>query len=109
MVIARDGEEALKRVKEDSPDLIILDVMMPKLDGYKVCRLLKFDRRFKSTPVLMLTARTQAEDISLATQCGADAYMSKPFQSKEFVDKISELLAAAESSESFQAPIITDG
>ena len=91
---ASDGETALKLAKEGQPDVVILDVMMPKLDGYKVCRLLKFDSRYKGIPVMMLTARTQPEDIQLATECGADAYMTKPLNSQEFLAKIAELLSA---------------
>ena len=94
VVPAGDGETALKLAKEGQPDLVILDVMMPKLDGYKVCRLLKFDSRYKGIPVIMLTARTQPEDIQLATECGADAYLTKPLNSQEFLAKIAELLAA---------------
>ena len=94
VVPAGDGETALKLAKERQPDLVILDVMMPKLDGYKVCRLLKFDSRYKGIPVIMLTARTQPEDIQLATECGADAYLTKPLNSQEFLAKIAELLAA---------------
>ena len=91
---ASDGETALKLAKEGQPDVVILDVMMPKLDGYKVCRLLKFDSRYKGIPVIMLTARTQPEDIQLAAECGADAYMTKPLNSQEFLAKIAELLSA---------------
>ena len=94
VVSATDGETALKLAKEQGPDMVILDVMMPKLDGYKVCRLLKFDSRYKTIPVMMLTARTQPEDIELATACGADAYMTKPLDSKEFLAKIAQLLQA---------------
>ncbi len=92
VIPATDGETALKLAKEQGPDMVILDVMMPKLDGYKVCRLLKFDSRYKGIPVMMLTARTQPEDIQLATECGADAYMTKPLDSKEFIAKIAQLL-----------------
>ena len=94
VISATDGEAALKLAKEQDPDLVILDVMMPKLDGYKVCRLLKFDSRYKGIPVMMLTARTQPEDIQLATECGADAYMTKPLDSKAFLAKIAELTQA---------------
>lgn len=95
VISANDGETALKLVKQEPPpDLIILDVMMPKLDGYKVCRLLKFDSRYKGIPVMMLTARTQPEDVKLATDCGADAYMTKPLDSQEFLKKIAQLLEA---------------
>lgn len=92
---AYDGQEALEKVKESRPDLMILDLMLPKLDGYKVCRLLKFDERTRDIPVLIFTARAQVEDVTLATECGADAYLTKPFEAKVLLAKLQELLAAA--------------
>ena len=91
---ALDGQQALDRVKESKPDLMILDLMLPKLDGYKVCRLLKFDERTKEIPVLIFTARAQEQDIKLATECGADAYLTKPFEAKTLLEKLQDLLAA---------------
>ncbi len=92
---AYDGQEALDQVKQARPDLIILDLMLPKLDGYKVCRLLKFDERYRDIPVLVFTARAQEQDLKLAIECGAEAYMTKPFEPKIFLDKLAELLQAA--------------
>ena len=91
---AYDGQEALQKVKETHPDLIILDLMLPKLDGYKVCRLLKFDDRTRAIPIMIFTARAQVEDVTLATECGADAYLTKPFEAKMLLGKMQELLAA---------------
>ena len=92
---AYDGQEALEKVKKEAhPDLIILDLMLPKLDGYKVCRLLKFDERTRAIPILIFTARAQVEDVTLATECGADAYLTKPFEAKVLLNKIQELLGA---------------
>ncbi len=78
-VVAYDGEEALSKAKKENPDLIILDVMLPKINGYKIARLLKFDESFKHIPIIMLTARAQEKDISLGEQTGADEYVTKPF------------------------------
>ena len=89
--MAYDGQQALEQVKNSRPDLIILDLMLPKLDGYKVCRLLKFDERTRSIPILIFTARAQVEDVTLATECGADAYLTKPFEAKALLTKIQEL------------------
>jgi len=89
---AYDGQEALEQVKKEIPDLIILDLMLPKMDGYKVCRLLKFDERYKKIPVLIFTARAQEEDIRLAMECGADAYLTKPFEAKALLSRLEELL-----------------
>ncbi|MDO8730755.1 MAG: response regulator [Candidatus Omnitrophota bacterium] len=91
---AYDGQEALEKVKESHPDLMILDLMLPKLDGYKVCRLLKLDERTRGIPILIFTARAQVEDVTLATECGADAYLTKPFEAKVLLGKLQELLAA---------------
>ena len=93
VAVARDGQEALDQVKKVQPDLIILDLMLPKIEGYKVCRLLKFDERYKGIPVLIFTARAQAEDIQMAMECGADAYLTKPFEVEALLGKLKELLA----------------
>ncbi len=98
VITAVDGQEALAKVKEDHPDLIILDLMMPKLDGYKACRLLKFDVRYKKIPIVIFSARAQEEDIQLAKECGADAYVIKPFDPPVFLEKLKELLAGAGST-----------
>ena len=62
VLVSYNGEDALNKARKESPDLIILDLMLPKLDGYKVCRLLKFDEKYKHIPILMLTAKTQEKD-----------------------------------------------
>jgi two-component system alkaline phosphatase synthesis response regulator PhoP len=76
---AYDGEEALSKAKKENPDLIILDVMLPKMNGYKIARLLKFDESHKDIPIIMLTAKTQETDIKLGEETGADEYVTKPF------------------------------
>lgn len=78
-VVAYDGEEALNLAKTQNPDLIILDVMLPKINGYKVCRLLKFDTKYKHIPILMVTAKTQEEDKIIGEETGANEYITKPF------------------------------
>jgi two-component system, OmpR family, alkaline phosphatase synthesis response regulator PhoP len=99
VICAEDGAEGLRRAQTESPDLIVLDLMLPKMDGYKVCRLLKFDERYKRIPIIMLTARSQDEDAALGREMGADAYMTKPFDSGELLQKIQELLAAAAAAQ----------
>lgn len=69
---AYDGEEALSKAKKENPDLIILDVMLPKMNGYKIARLLKFDESYNNIPIIMLTARTQQNDIELGEETGAN-------------------------------------
>jgi len=88
VVKAYDGQEALEKVRKEKPDLIILDLMLPKIDGYKVCRMLKFDEKYKSIPIIMLTARAQETDKKMGEEVGADAYITKPFESRDLLEKI---------------------
>ena len=90
--IANDGMEGLNKVKASGFNLIIMDVMMPKMDGYKLCRLLKFDKKYKNIPIIMLSARCQDEDISTGGQCGADAYILKSNSPDVLISKVKELL-----------------
>lgn len=92
VAFAADGEEALARVRADRPDLLVLDVMLPKMNGFDVCRQLKKDEKLRTLPVLMLTAMSQARDRKTGLECGADAYLSKPFRSAEFLEKVNALL-----------------
>ncbi|RPI36759.1 MAG: response regulator [Nitrospiraceae bacterium] len=89
---AYDGEECLIRVDEVSPDLIILDVMMPKLNGYEVCKRLKSDENTKYIPVLMLTAKSEVSDKIKGLDIGADDYLAKPFDYKELSARVRSLL-----------------
>src|SRR3989442_1126945 len=79
VIEAGDGEEGLRRARDERPSLILLDLMLPKLDGYKVCRALKFDERYRSIPILILSARSGEEDRRLAMDMGADAFVTKPY------------------------------
>ncbi len=83
-----NGEEALQLARNNQPDLILLDVMLPKMDGYKVCRLLKFDARYKHIPILMLTAKSQEKDRITGQETGADEYITKPFEMEDLMKKI---------------------
>lgn len=94
-VTAYDGEEALSLAKSEKPDLIILDVMLPKINGYKICRLLKFDAKYKNIPILMITARSQEEDKAIGEETGADEYITKPFDINEVVEKVTNRLLDA--------------
>jgi DNA-binding response OmpR family regulator len=92
VISAADGEKGLEKARSEKPDLILLDVMMPKIDGYQVCRLLKFDKNFRHIPIIMITARTQDEDKKVARDTGADAYITKPYEAKELLATIKNLL-----------------
>lgn len=90
---AYDGEEALSKAKKENPDLIILDVMLPKMNGYKIARLLKFDESYNNIPIIMLTARTQQNDIELGEETGANEYVTKPFDMDMLVTLVKKYLS----------------
>ena len=92
VITASDGETAYSRARSDAPDLIILDLMLPGMDGYQVCRLLKFDENYRRIPIIMLTAKSQIEDKEWGQKVGADYYLTKPFEAKELLDKINDLI-----------------
>ncbi|PKK91322.1 MAG: two-component system response regulator [Candidatus Wallbacteria bacterium HGW-Wallbacteria-1] len=90
---AHDGEEALAKVAEFKPDLVILDVMMPKLTGYQVCEKMKADESMSSIPIILLTAKGQDPDRDMAHKFGADEYMTKPFSPRLLMDTVARLLS----------------
>ena len=93
VVEARNGEEALAAVREHKPDLVFMDVMMPKLNGFDVCAAIKQDPELRSTRVILLTAKGQDSDREVGTRAGADAYMTKPFSPTKILERARELLA----------------
>jgi DNA-binding response OmpR family regulator len=94
VVVARDGQEALDALHRERPRLVLLDVMMPKKTGFEVCQALRADESLQGTLVLMLTAKGRDTDVAKGLGVGADAYMTKPFSTKELVQKVRELLEA---------------
>ena len=92
VITAYDGQAGLEKAKKEKPDLIILDLMLPKMDGYKVCGLLKNDARYSGIPIIMFTARAQEEDMRLGKDLGAEEYVTKPFDPKVLITKIKEQL-----------------
>jgi len=93
--IARDGQEALDTIRREHPRLVLLDVMMPRKSGFDVCQELRADEQIKDTLVLMLTAKGRDTDVNKGLGVGADAYMTKPFATKELVAKVADMLGAA--------------
>jgi DNA-binding response OmpR family regulator len=91
--IARDGQEALDIVKTNYPDMIILDVMMPMVDGYATIEQIRKDDNLKHTKVIFLSAKNKESDIEKGMALGADAYLTKPFSIKKVVDQVMELLS----------------
>ena len=92
VLTAGDGLEALRKGRDEHPHLIVLDLMLPHLNGYEVCRLLKFDQKFRHIPIILCTARCRREDMDMGRTVGADAYVTKPFNGKELIAKVEELL-----------------
>lgn len=92
VLTAADGQAAFDTARKEKPDLIILDVMLPKMDGYKVCSLLKKDTRYANIPIMMFTAKATENDAKLGSDVKADAYLTKPFEPKALLDKIKELV-----------------
>lgn len=93
--IAQDGEEAINKIRSEMPDLVLLDVMMPKRNGFEVCQEVKADPALQAVKVLMLTAKGRDTEVTKGLALGADAYMTKPFSTKELVEKVRSLLAGA--------------
>jgi len=91
--IARDGQEALELLKIQKPDLIILDVMMPLVDGYATLEQIKKEERLRHCKVIFLSAKNKEKDIEKGLSLGADLYMTKPFSVKKLVEKVNELIA----------------
>ena len=91
---AFDGESGLKAAKDIMPDLIILDVMMPKMNGYKISRLLKYDAKYKDIPIIMVTARSQDQDKMIGEETGADEYITKPFEIEDVVARVRSILGS---------------
>jgi CheY-like chemotaxis protein len=89
---ASDGQEALEKIAKLKPDIVILDIMMPKMDGMAVCRHLKADPELAHIPVILLSARAQDLDIRDGLEIGANAYLTKPFDPVELLDVVSRLL-----------------
>ena len=92
VVEARDGEEALRLAGERTPDLLVLDVMMPRIDGYELTRRLRAEPATSRVPVILLTARTQENDVSQGFEAGADDYLKKPFNPDELLARVRAVL-----------------
>ncbi len=89
--LASDGEEALEKVRSFRPDCVLLDIMMPKKDGWQVCAEIKNDPELKDTPVVFLSARAQDSDLEKGTGIGAEAYITKPFDPIDLLDLVADL------------------
>ncbi|MCM8811427.1 MAG: response regulator transcription factor [Candidatus Omnitrophica bacterium] len=98
-VLAKDGEAALEKLKQETPDLVILDLMLPKVDGLEVCRQIRANPKTAYLPVIMLTAKTQETDRVVGLEVGADDYVSKPFSPRELVARVKAILRRTQRKE----------
>jgi len=92
VVTATNGDKVLEKTVEEKPDLILMDIMMPKIDGFAACRILKNNENTKNIPIIMVTAKGNREDIANASRAGANSYIIKPFNLTKLVDILRELL-----------------
>jgi two-component system alkaline phosphatase synthesis response regulator PhoP len=92
VITAEDGEEAVRKCRDERPDLVVLDVMMPKMDGFEACRAIKRDSELAGTPVILLSAKARDVDQKQGYEAGADDYITKPFSPGRLVDRVHGLL-----------------
>ena len=92
VITAEDGEEAVRKCREERPDLVVLDVMMPKMDGFEACRAIKRDAETADTPVILLSAKSRDVDQKQGYEAGADDYITKPLSPGRLVDRVHGLL-----------------
>jgi len=93
--VAADGEAALEALDKGAPDLMVLDVMLPKMNGFEVCRRVRADPRWRALRILMLTAKGRETEVAKGLGLGADAYVTKPFSTKDLVAQIRRMLSGA--------------
>ena len=92
VVVAYDGQETLDKVAGENPDLVLLDIMMPKMSGFEVCRRLKADEKTRDIPIVMVTALNEMGDIERAVEAGTDDFLSKPISKLELLTRVKSLL-----------------
>lgn len=97
VLTALDGEQAIEKARAEHPDLIVLDIMMPKLDGYETCKVLKAGDDTKNIPVILLSAKGRNVDQKIGFEVGADDYITKPFSPRKLVERINALLGQSNS------------
>lgn len=92
VLVAGDGEEALTKIRQHRPDIVLLDVMMPKMSGFDVCQAVRADPALAGVRILMLTAKGRDTEVAKGLALGADVYMTKPFSTRELVEKVRQLV-----------------
>ncbi len=96
VIVAQDGQTALEMAQSANPDLIVLDIMLPKIDGYKVCGLLKNDTRYMKTPIILFSVKAHEKDEIVANEVHADAYITKLTGTKKLLGEIKKLLGGTD-------------
>jgi len=92
VITAESGTEGLRLARQESPDLLIIDVLLPKMDGFMVCRMLRFDERFKHIPIIILTGQVTEKDEATGKEVGVDIYLKKPYEPAVLLEKVKKLL-----------------
>ncbi len=95
VITAKDGVEALEMLESEAPDVILLDIEMPRMDGFEFTRMIKRDTRHAHVPIIMITSRTAEKHRALARELGVDLYLGKPFQEQDLLRNLREMLALA--------------
>lgn len=96
VLVVGNGREGLHVTRKERPDIIVLDVMLPEMDGYSMCRLLKFDTKYRDIPIILYTGQVRERSRMMGQQTGADAYLIKPFEPSTLLENIQKLIARAE-------------
>lgn len=99
VILAEDGFDALAKISNEHPDLIFVDIMMPRLDGYQTCSLIKRNARYKSTPVIMLSSKDGLFDRARGRMVGSDQYLTKPFTQETLIDAVQTYAAVSRSNQ----------
>ena len=105
VVAAYGGEEALQKVEKEKPDLILLDIMMPRMSGYEVCRRLKADPKSKVIPIVMVTALNELEDVEKGVDVGADDFLMKPINKLELIARVKSMLRVKNLEDELQRTV----
>jgi two-component system, OmpR family, alkaline phosphatase synthesis response regulator PhoP len=105
VAIASDGEETLSLVKSFKPDVLLLDIMMPRLSGFEVCKRLKSDSASKNLPILMITALDQPSDVERAVDAGTDDFLTKPIHQTELINRVRALMTSRKSDDALEQAI----
>lgn len=109
VIEANDGNEALKKVKEEKPDLVILDLMLPSIDGIEICKILRKDKETEKLPIIMLTAKSEEIDMIIGLEIGADDYITKPFSVRELLARIKAVLRRTQERQERRENVIKIG